>query len=69
MYKETNGKTPIIGCGGVDSAEDVLEFGRAGASLVQLYTSFGYHGPGLIPQIKQDLVNGTILSDEVRFIQ
>ena len=32
--------TPIIGCGGISSGADALEYGRAGASFVQLYTEF-----------------------------
>jgi dihydroorotate dehydrogenase len=56
FYKLTNGEIPIIGCGGVSSAEDVLDFAKAGATMVQLYTSLGYKGPGLVPRIKEDLV-------------
>ncbi len=55
FYKLTNGSIPIIGCGGISSAQDALQFAKAGASLVQLYTSLGYKGPGLIRQIKDDL--------------
>lgn len=55
FYKLTNGEVPIIGCGGITSAEDALEFAKAGATMVQLYTSLGYKGPGLVPQIKEDL--------------
>lgn len=47
--------TPIIGCGGVSSGADVLEFVEAGASAVQLYTFFGYHGVGAARKIKNDL--------------
>jgi len=39
---------PIIGSGGVMSAEDAVSKLRAGADLVQLYTGFIYHGPDLI---------------------
>ncbi|PWA01574.1 hypothetical protein BB558_002329 [Smittium angustum] len=56
VYKFTNGKIPIIGCGGVSSAEDVLEYGRAGASFVQLYTGMVYTGPGIVSKIKDDMV-------------
>lgn len=45
----------LIGCGGITNADDALEFGRAGASFVQLYTSFAYAGPGLPSQIRSDL--------------
>jgi len=50
---------PIIGVGGIHSAEDALEKLEAGASLVQLYTGFIYEGPGLIKRI-----NKAILSQE-----
>jgi dihydroorotate dehydrogenase len=56
FYKLTNGTIPIIGCGGVKSAEDAIRFAKAGASMVQLYTSLGYVGPGLVPRIKYDLL-------------
>jgi len=42
---------PIIGAGGIFSAEDALEKRKAGASLVQLYTGFVYRGPQLIHDI------------------
>lgn len=50
------GRIPIVGVGGIASAEDALEFLRAGASLVQLYTGLVYEGPGLVRRIKQGLV-------------
>ena len=55
FYKLTNGKIPIIGCGGISSAQDCIDFCQAGATIVQIYTAFGYKGPSLIPDIKQDL--------------
>ncbi|WKS95050.1 quinone-dependent dihydroorotate dehydrogenase [Riemerella columbina] len=47
---------PIIGVGGIHSAEDALEKLRAGASLVQLYTGFIYEGPALVKAINQQLL-------------
>ncbi|KAI0816987.1 dihydroorotate dehydrogenase [Trametes gibbosa] len=47
---------PLIGCGGISSGADALEFARAGASAVQLYTSFGYGGVGVPRQVKDELV-------------
>ncbi|MFH4984440.1 hypothetical protein AB6A40_011149 [Gnathostoma spinigerum] len=38
----THGKVPIIGCGGISSGADAYEKIRAGASVVQLYTSLVY---------------------------
>lgn len=42
---------PIIGVGGICSSEDAEEKFQAGAKLVQLYSGFIYHGPGLIKEI------------------
>lgn len=49
-------KIPLIGVGGVDSAEAAWAKIRAGASLVQLYSAMVYKGPGLIGDIKNGLV-------------
>ena len=50
-----DGKLPIIGVGGVMSAEDARAKLRAGASLVQIYTGFIYRGPELIGEILRAL--------------
>ena len=47
---------PIIGVGGVDSAESAYSKIRAGASLVQLYTGFVYNGPSTARRINEELV-------------
>lgn len=57
LAEYTDGDLPIIGVGGVDSAESAYEKIRAGASLVQLYTAFVYEGPSTAKQINQGLVN------------
>ncbi|MBO1906175.1 quinone-dependent dihydroorotate dehydrogenase [Microvirga sp. 3-52] len=49
-------KIPLIGVGGVDSAEAAWAKIRAGASLVQLYSAMVYKGPGLIGDIKRGLL-------------
>lgn len=49
------GKLPIIGVGGIFSGKDAYDKIKAGASLVQLYTSFIYHGPPRVPRVKQEL--------------
>ncbi|GEO16831.1 quinone-dependent dihydroorotate dehydrogenase [Microvirga aerophila] len=49
-------KIPLIGVGGVDSAEAAWAKVRAGASLVQFYSAMVYKGPGLIDDIKRGLV-------------
>jgi dihydroorotate dehydrogenase len=45
--KASGGEIPLVGIGGVSSAEDAWERIRAGASLVQLYSALVYEGPGL----------------------
>jgi dihydroorotate dehydrogenase len=56
IYKESNGKLPIIGVGGVFSAADAWEKITAGASLVQLYTGWTYEGPWLVSRILSGLL-------------
>ncbi|MFP8957113.1 quinone-dependent dihydroorotate dehydrogenase [Natrialbaceae archaeon A-CW3] len=53
----THTDLPIVGVGGVDSAESAYEKIRAGASLVQLYTGFVYNGPSTAREINRDLVS------------
>ncbi len=55
MRKRVGADLPIIGVGGVSSAEDVLEKIRAGADLVQLYSCMVYEGPGLASAIVKGL--------------
>ena len=55
MYRATDGRIPLIGCGGVASGQDAYAKIRAGASLVQLYSALVYHGPGLVDEIKREL--------------
>ncbi|MBE0612318.1 MAG: quinone-dependent dihydroorotate dehydrogenase [Burkholderiales bacterium] len=49
------GRIPIIGVGGITSAADARDKITAGASLVQIYTGFIYHGPQLIGEILRAL--------------
>ncbi len=59
FLSEKSGKAfPIIGVGGIHTAEDALEKLEAGASLVQLYTGFIYEGPGLIGEINRRILAG-----------
>ena len=51
LHQQTNGKLPVIGVGGIFSADDAWEKITAGASLVQVYTGFVYEGPGLAKEI------------------
>jgi dihydroorotate dehydrogenase len=55
-YLLSRGRLVLIGAGGVFTGSDALTKIAAGASLVQLYTSFGFHGPALIPRLKSDLL-------------
>jgi dihydroorotate dehydrogenase len=51
INQHTEGKLPIIGVGGIMSAQDALEKLEAGAVLVQVYTGMIYAGPGLVRDI------------------
>lgn len=57
MYRLTEGKIPLIGVGGIDSAETAYAKIRAGASLVQLYSVMVYEGPGVVRDILQGLAH------------
>jgi dihydroorotate dehydrogenase len=61
-------KIPLIGVGGVDSAEAAWAKIRAGASLVQFYSAMVYKGPGLISDIKNGLVQ-TLASEKTSLVQ
>jgi dihydroorotate dehydrogenase len=52
----TKGVVPLIGVGGVFSAEDAYEKIRLGATLVQVYTGWIYEGPSLVPDINRGLL-------------
>ncbi|TPN85388.1 quinone-dependent dihydroorotate dehydrogenase [Aquimarina algicola] len=56
LSEKSNKAFPIIGVGGIHSAQDALEKIEAGASLVQLYTGFIYEGPKLIKDINKSLL-------------
>ncbi len=56
LSERSNKAFPIIGVGGIHSAQDALEKIEAGASLVQLYTGFIYEGPQLIKDINTELL-------------
>ncbi|CAH01462.1 dihydroorotate dehydrogenase 2 [Kluyveromyces lactis] len=55
MAKYTKGSgLVLVGCGGISSGADAIEFAKAGASMVELYTAYAYKGPGLIAKIKDE---------------
>ncbi len=56
LYHSTAARLPIIGAGGVFTAQDAFEKLSAGASLVQIYTGFIYEGPALARRIQGGLV-------------
>lgn len=60
LSEKSNRSFPIIGVGGIMSAEDALEKLEAGASLVQLYTGFIYEGPSLIKRINKAIIQKSI---------
>jgi dihydroorotate dehydrogenase len=53
VAKQTDGRLPIIGVGGLHTTDDALRMIDAGASLVQLYTGFIFRGPGLVRRINR----------------
>lgn len=57
LYENSGGAFPIIGVGGIHSADDAIEKLEAGASLVQLYTGFIYEGPALVRDINKRLLS------------
>jgi dihydroorotate dehydrogenase len=56
LSEKSNKSFPIIGVGGIHTADDAIEKLNAGASLVQLYTGFIYEGPQLIKDINRKLL-------------
>ncbi len=56
VYRRTAGRLPIVGVGGIFSAEDAYERFRSGAALIQLYTALIYEGPGVFRRIDRGLL-------------
>ena len=57
FFKDTKGKIQIIGVGGVDSGQSAFEKISAGANAVQLYTGMVYKGPGVVRDMKKELIS------------
>ena len=55
LYNMTEGSMPLIGVGGIFTAEDAWEVVSAGASLLQVYTGFIYEGPSIAKKINEGL--------------
>ena len=62
LYNMTEGSLPLIGVGGIFTAEDAWEMISAGASLLQIYTGFIYEGPSIARKINEGLRR--IISDK-----
>ena len=56
IYKATGGRMPVIGVGGIFTAEDAYDKIKAGARAVQIYTGWIYEGPGAVKRINQGLL-------------
>ncbi len=61
LSEKSNKAFPIIGVGGIHSAEDAIEKLEAGASLIQLYTGFIYEGPALVKAINKKILEKRII--------
>ena len=59
LSEKSNKAFPIIGVGGIHSAEDALEKLEAGADLIQLWTGFVYEGPALVKRINKAILDQT----------
>lgn len=59
LAEKSNKAFPIVGVGGIHSAEDALEKIEAGADLVQVYTGFIYEGPGLVKKINKAILKAS----------
>jgi dihydroorotate dehydrogenase len=56
LYRATHNKIPIIGVGGIFTADDAYEKIKAGATAVQIYTGFIYEGPAAVKRINEGLL-------------
>lgn len=64
LSEKSNKAFPIIGVGGIHSADDAIEKIKAGASLVQVYTGFVYSGPKLVKSINQKISSLNLLAND-----
>ena len=55
LHRLTGGAIPIVGVGGIFTADDAWEMISAGASLIQIYTGFIYEGPSVVREINEGL--------------
>ncbi|MBT9316495.1 quinone-dependent dihydroorotate dehydrogenase [Leptothoe spongobia] len=57
IYQKTHGQLPIIGVGGIFTADDAWDKITAGASLLQVYTGWVYEGPWMVKNVLQGLLD------------
>ncbi|MFZ5476981.1 MAG: quinone-dependent dihydroorotate dehydrogenase [Myxococcota bacterium] len=57
VVQSASGRLPVIGVGGLASADDVLDLLKMGCAAVQLYTALIYEGPGLVARIHAELAS------------
>lgn len=57
VYRRTRGRLPLVGAGGIFTAEDAYRMIGAGATLVQAYTGFIYRGPGFARALERGLLD------------
>ena len=60
LHQRSNGTIPIIGVGGIYTANDAIEKIKAGASLVQVYSGFIYEGPAMVKKICKGIIKAGI---------
>jgi dihydroorotate dehydrogenase len=56
ISNKSKGTIPIIGVGGIHSAEGAIEKLKAGATLIQMYTGFIYEGPAVVKRINNAII-------------
>ena len=56
IRQRTKGRLPVMGVGGIMTAEDAISMINAGATLVQVYTGFIYEGPSIVKKINQEIL-------------
>ena len=56
IANKCEGSIPIIGVGGIHSADGAIEKLKAGASLIQMYTGFIYEGPAVVKRINKAII-------------
>jgi len=60
IRQRTKGRLPVIGTGGVMSADDAMNLINAGATLVQVYTGFIYEGPAIVKKINKAILKKSL---------